>query len=248
MVDLQDAVLFHHAEEHEDAEHGEDVHRLLEEDEREDGKGQRERQGEQNGERMHPALKLRGEDEIHEDEGHQKRDHEGLSRLGHFLRASGAATGVVGRQVEHLHGGGDAIKDFGFTHSRGVVGGDGDLAAAVETVDLRGAVRVFQREQIGDGDGSGLGGGHGEEIEDFAGVAVALLSLEMDVVLLAAVVEGGDVETADEQAQRAGDVLDAGSHLACFVAVHAAGDFRLAGNESAVEVADAGEVFDVFDH
>ena len=70
----------------------------------------------------------------------------------------------------------------------------------------------------------------------------------MDVVLLAAVVEGGDVETADEQAQRAGDVLDAGSHLACFVAVHAAGDFRLAGNESAVEVADAGEVFDVFDH
>ena len=231
VVDLQDAVLFHHAEEHEDAEHGEEVDRLSEKDEREDGEWQRERQREQDGEGMHPALKLRGEDEIHEDEGHEEGDHECLARLRHFLGASGGAAGVIGGQAQFFHRRCDCFDDRGLADAWGVVGGDGDLAAAIEAVDLRGAVALFQGEQIGDGHGTGLGGRHGEQIEDLACVAVILLGLKVDVILLAAIVVSGHVKAADEQSQRGGDVGHARAHLPGLVAVHRAGDFRFAGDE-----------------
>src|SRR5438309_1676601 len=62
VVDLQDRVLLHDAEQDEDAERGIEVERVARPPQREERERDRERQREQDGERVDHALELRGED------------------------------------------------------------------------------------------------------------------------------------------------------------------------------------------
>jgi hypothetical protein len=73
VVDLQDRVLLHHAEEHQHAERREDVERLAEDDDRDERERQRQRQRQQDRHRVEPRLELRRQHQIHEDERERER-------------------------------------------------------------------------------------------------------------------------------------------------------------------------------
>ena len=68
VIDLQNRVLLHDAEQHQQAERREDVQRLPEDDDRQQRERQRQRQRQQDRDRMQPRLELRRQDQIHEDE------------------------------------------------------------------------------------------------------------------------------------------------------------------------------------
>ena len=72
VVDLQDRVLLHDAEQHEQAERREDVQRLPEDDDRQQRERQRQRQRQQNRDRVQPRLELRRQNQVHEDERQQR--------------------------------------------------------------------------------------------------------------------------------------------------------------------------------
>jgi hypothetical protein len=67
VVNLENGVLLHHAEEHEDAEEAVEVERLVEQNHRQHRERQGERQREQDGDRVQPRFELRRQDEVHED-------------------------------------------------------------------------------------------------------------------------------------------------------------------------------------
>ena len=63
-------------------------------------------------------------------------------------------------------------------------------------------------------------------------LAVLVLGADVHFVLLAAFVVVGDLQTADENVQRRGDVLHAHAEVRGFVAIDADAELRLAGDES----------------
>src|SRR6185436_15794896 len=87
VVDLQDGVLLHDAEEHQQAERREDVQRLPEDDDRQEREGQRQRQRQEDRDGMQPRLELRRQNQIHEDERERKRQNEVLRGASELLRA-----------------------------------------------------------------------------------------------------------------------------------------------------------------
>src|SRR5207237_8202554 len=100
VVDLQNRVLLHHAEQHQQPERREDVQRLLEDDDRQQREGQRERQRQQNRDRMQPRLELRREDQIHEDQRQQEREHEVLRRAPELTGAADEHAAIIAAYVQ----------------------------------------------------------------------------------------------------------------------------------------------------
>ena len=96
VIDLQNRVLLDDAEQHQQAERREDVQRLLEDDDRQQRERQRQRQRQQNRDRVQPRLELRRQDQIHEDQRQDEREHEVLRRAPEFLRPAGERAAVVG--------------------------------------------------------------------------------------------------------------------------------------------------------
>ena len=88
VVDLQNRVLLHDAEQHQQAERREDVQRLPEDDDRQQRERQRQRQRQQNRDRVQPRFELRRQNQIHEDQRQHEREHEVLRRAAEL-----AATG-----------------------------------------------------------------------------------------------------------------------------------------------------------
>src|SRR5579884_1676223 len=76
-IDLEDRVLLHDAEEHQDAELREDVERAVQREDRQQGKRHGQRQREQDRDRVEPRLELRRQHEVHEPERHDERLREG---------------------------------------------------------------------------------------------------------------------------------------------------------------------------
>src|SRR4029077_1558613 len=102
VVDLQDGVLLHDAEEHQQAERRENVQRLPEDDDRQEREGQRQRQRQENRDGMQPRLELRRQNQIHEDERQRKRQDEVLRGASELFRASGHRAAVIRAGVEAL--------------------------------------------------------------------------------------------------------------------------------------------------
>ena len=88
MVHLQNAVLLHHAEEHEDAQHAEHVERLTEHIHRDHREGQGERQRRDDGDGEHPRLELRREHQVDEDHRQQQPRHKALAHRLHLTRTT----------------------------------------------------------------------------------------------------------------------------------------------------------------
>ena len=100
VVDLQNRVLLHDAEQHQQAERREDVQRLPEDDDRQQRERQRQRQRQQNRDRVQPRFELRRQDQIHEDQRQHEREHEVLRRAPELARAAGEAAAILAAGVE----------------------------------------------------------------------------------------------------------------------------------------------------
>ena len=104
MVDLEDGVLLHHPEQHEQAQRREDVQRLTRDDNRQQRERQRQRQRQQDRHRVQPRLELRREDQIHEDQRQPERDQEVLRRAAELARAAREPRAVARSHVERVGG------------------------------------------------------------------------------------------------------------------------------------------------
>ncbi len=215
MVDLQDRVLLHHAEEDEDTERGVEVERIAGVPEREKGKGHRQRQGEQDRQGVDQALELGGEDHVHEDEGEEEDPEELGERPLQLARAPGNGGGVAGRQPHLRHRAPQGSDAVGLTKAGEHHGTETNLALPIGAVDAGGGVPRGDLHEIVQADqavGPGLAALTGdEEARDRAQVAPVLLAEpELHVIVLVAggVAEARHFRVAPHhEAQRGGDLL-----------------------------------------
>src|SRR5262249_17856000 len=99
-VDLKNGVLLHDAEQQQQAQTGEDVYRLAEQEQREDAEGNRQRQRQQNRDGVNEALELRGQHDVHEDEGQREGQDEVIAGPSELLRSAGEAGTIIGVHME----------------------------------------------------------------------------------------------------------------------------------------------------
>jgi hypothetical protein len=242
VVDLQDRVLLHDAEEHEHAGHREDVDRLAEENDRQDGEGHRQRQREQDGDRVQPRLELGGEHQVHEDERQAEGEEEVLRGAPELARDARRGDGVARLEA---HVAGEALQLFDDGALRVAlfeVGRDDDVALAVLPVDARGARAGGEVDDLVEGDRAELGRGHADEAQPVGvGAGVGQRAHE-HVVPLALLVVARDLVAADEQAQGVGHVGDADAEVGGLAAVDVGAHLGLAEHERSVGVDDAGQL------
>ena len=103
MIDLENGVLLHDAEEHQQAQRGVEVDRLVGRQQRDKRERHRQRQREQDGERVNEALELGGEDDVHQDHRQREREQEFPESGFQLAGAAGDARRVAGRQAHFRH-------------------------------------------------------------------------------------------------------------------------------------------------
>ena len=210
VVDLQDRIFLHDAEEHEEAERGIEVERVVGEAQREQREGHGERQRKENCERMNEALELRGENHVHENHGEQKGVHEFAKGLFHFASAARDARGEAGRHVQIFRRGAQGFEAVGERVAGRDRGAQADLALAVEAVDARGGEAGDDLHEVVEAHHAAALLRDVEARDGGRVVAVPFAQAELDIVVLvdARVAVARDVLiAADHEAQCGGDVL-----------------------------------------
>ena len=263
MVDLQNGVLLHHAEEHEDAERGVEIERVARVPEREHGERHRQRQRQQDGQRVDEAFELRGENHVHEGE----REHEDPQELGegllHLLRLAGDEGRVGRRQVHRRHLALDRVDPVRLAEARGDACAQAHLALPVRAVDARGRGRAHNLHEVVEAHeaaarrqphlGGRAGGGvgrqgvarHVEARDHRQVVAVGVEQPHRHVVVIVdvVVVEARDlIITAHHQAQRRRDLLGVHAQVGGARAVDDDTQLRLVELQSTVDVRDAAQL------
>ncbi len=239
-LDLEDRVLLDDAEEDEDAERREDVDALSEDEDREERERHRQGEGEEDRHRVQPALELRREDEVHEDEGEPEREEEVLRGAALLLRAPDEPVRVGRVELQRLRLLHEEV-DRDLRRVAGVhVREDRDLPPPVQSADLGRADARPERRHVLERDGAEAVGGHVESLEARLVGPVLGARAQVDVVLLAAVVERGDLLAADEDAERLGHVRDGDAEVRSLRARDRDAELGLAEDERRVDVHDAG--------
>ena len=100
MVHLQNCVLLHHPEEHEQTQRGVKVQRSVREPEREKGERDGQRQRKQDDQRITETFVICRQDHVHEHDREQESPEEFVERRFEFVAASHHARGVAGREVQ----------------------------------------------------------------------------------------------------------------------------------------------------
>ena len=95
VIDLENRVLLHDAEEQQQSEAREDIHGLMRDQQRENAERDGERQGDENGDGVDEGFELRGEHDVHEDEGEGEGQDEIVAGARQFLGGAGEAGVVV---------------------------------------------------------------------------------------------------------------------------------------------------------
>ena len=243
VVDLQNRVLLHDAEQHEQAERREDVQRLPEDDDRQQREGQRQRQRQQNRDRMQPRFELCRENEIHEDQRQHEREHEVLRRAAELLRPAGERRRDIPDRAFRLWNSAsmafctsacDALGSrFANTvtcrwrasrlMSDGAEPGEKSATLSSDTAPRRvdGTVRPATACSV---------------------VRSACARAQMHLVLLAAFVVRRHLIAADQQAQRLGRVSDLHAHVGRLRPIDLHRQLRLADVHRGIDVHDAGQL------
>ena len=211
VVDLQDGVLLHDAEEDEQPEGGVQVERVVRGPERKqrEGKGKRERQ--EDGERVDEALVLRGEDHVHEHDRQREGPEELAEGAFEFPAAAGHLVGVFGGYVQFINGlaeGREAI-GLGIALSRCNSRAQGHHTLAVEAVDAGCGHAGDDLDDIVEADECAGTGRDEQSSEVLAAAAVGGFKAELDVVVVVdlGVAEARDTRVAaDKDAEGGGDV------------------------------------------
>ena len=210
VVDLQDRVLLHDAEQHEQSQGREQVQRVAGRPERQERERHGQRQRQQDRERVDDALELRRQDHVHEDHRQRERPQELHERLLEFLAAPADRHGVAGRQV-HL---GRCASNRGKAVGQGEAGRDvaahARVALPVQPIHARRAGGLLDGDQVVEANQAAVARGHEQPADrrDVPAIAIAQAQLHVVVVVDRHVAVAGDlVVAADQQAQGCGDVL-----------------------------------------
>ncbi len=214
VVDLEDAVFLHHAEEHEEAEDRVDVQRLVQHDH-----GARSAKGSDSGTASRIAIgwmkfsncaaRIMYMKIIARPKAMKKFSAVSCSVLARPVNTMSYPAGrfsLRGRLLHILHGLAERLVGK-------QVGHDGDFALALVAVDLvRSAVfvEVDEVRQLHQGCSpvaAGAAGPQGDVLQGLLRVAAAGIGAEPDIVEIIVLAVGADDLAADQRAQGAGDVL-----------------------------------------
>ena len=148
VIDLQDGVLLHDAEEQEHAERRVDVQLLLEHQGRQQPEGYGQREGEQDRHRVDERLELRRQHHVHEDERQRERDAEVIGGPAQFARLAAGDERISRLHVERT----ERLLDYGLAvrlrSARRRIGADRDLPLAVQTLDRCRSCALVERDQV----------------------------------------------------------------------------------------------------
>ena len=241
MVDLKDGVLFHHPEQHQDPQHGEDVEFLAKQQQRHQRERNGQRQREQNGDRVEPRLELRGQNQVHENEGEREGDAEVARGPSDFLRLSERHESVFGRQVHVLHCFLERGADFSATHAGRGVGIEGDLALARVAIDLRRTLGALEADHVEQGHRAQLAGRYAEQTQRLGAGAVAFVGAHQDVVLVALLLVARNLDATDEKLRRLGHVHHIDAEIGGLASIDRGLDLRISGDQGRVDVDGAGD-------
>ena len=104
VVDLQNRVLLHDAEQHQNAQRGVDDREVLPgEDQRQQRERHRQREADQDGDGVDEALELRGQHHVHEHDRQQQRDDVAQRGASELAGAAEQARAVLRRHIEARH-------------------------------------------------------------------------------------------------------------------------------------------------
>ena len=123
------------------------MQRLLEDDDREQCEREGERQRQENRDRVQPRFELGGQNEIHEHQRQQEREHEILRRASELTRSAGESTGVLGAAVHLAELRENGILNLRLRRGRQQVAEHSHLTLPRKPVDVR---RCGARLKIGD--------------------------------------------------------------------------------------------------
>ena len=241
VVDLQNRVLLHDAEQHQQAERREDVQRLPEDDDRQQREGQRQRQRQQDRDRVQPRLELRRQNQIHEDQRQHEREHEVLRRAPELLRAAGERAAVVAAGVEPVELGQHRVLHFGLRRRRQQVGRTPSPGAgAPSRLMSDGAVPGAKSATLSSDTLPSRDDGTVSAADRLpASMRFSAARAQVHFVLLAAFVVGRHLIAADEEPQRFGRVADLHAEVGRLRPIDLHRELRLADVQRRVEVDDA---------
>ena len=216
MIDLQDGVLLHHAEEHEHAQRRVEVDGLVHQPEREERERNRERKREQNRQRMNDVLKLGRENEVHQDDREQERPDEFIERCLQLARSAGDPGRVFRRQIHRGHFGLERCDAVCLREARRNGRTQPHLSLPVNAIDARCRLAGHDANHVVEAHQTATLLRHVEARDGFRIVAVAFLQTKLHVVVVAHrfITEAGNLLiAANQQAERVGDVLGVHAEL-----------------------------------
>ena len=211
----------------------------------------RQRQRKQNRDRMNPALELRRQNQVDEDDRQAERRDEGAERFAHLLGAARRRGGVFRTQVLRGEGFVQTLNHVLRRTARQQVGGNRHFALAVEALNRGRAGRALERGDLRNRNRVGLArrreltglriGGHAQQRDAVFAATKTLGGAHVNFVLLAATLEVGDFVIADQIVERLRDLLRLHAQLRRQRPVDLDVQFGLARDQTRIHVHDFGQ-------
>ena len=234
VVHLENRVLLHDPEQHHQANRAVHVQRHAEGHQREQSRGQAERQRRHDCQRVNEAVELRGKHHVDEDDGEHHRDGEIVRRFGQRPCAAAEHCLVAWLQVELVDL--RARRPERFAERNALqVGVHRDLPLAVVPVDRRRTVVVLQRGDVAHLDGLGRAG-RNEQVAQRFDIAIRLVEPQQDLELIVAVLVLRHFFAAHERPQAVGERVDVDAEIGRARAIDVDAQLRLRRLEVRIDV------------
>ncbi len=147
---------------------------------------------------MYEAFELRGQHDVHEDEGQRKGKREVVTGAAQFLGGAGEAGAVARLHAQLLRLLVQLLDDRRLRSAGHQIGGDRHLALASDAVDRRGSGAGNDPHYLVEAHGTELLRGHRHLGQALDTAAELLLGADHHIVLVVARVEGGRILAGDQ--------------------------------------------------
>ena len=194
----------------------------------------------QNRDGVDEAFELRGQHDVHEDEGQREGEREVVAGAAQFLGGAGEAGAVAGLHAELLRLLVQLLDDGRLRSAGHQVGGDRHLALAADAVDGRGSGAGNDAHHLVEAHGTELLRRHGHLGQALDAAAELLLGADHHIVLVVARVEGGGRLAGDQGVERLLDIHHADAEIGGARTIDLQAHFRLAGAQRGIGIHQGG--------